>query len=127
MVPKNLTMKTITFSIVLTLFISCGQQTNNSNSKDTDSLATAETLVQNPANQIPLLRDSVQEAPVQEYSEKTDNPLNDWYFSVKLYETSNTFHYLIKLQYEEIKGIDTLRLPNFGLIPQPVIQKGPGK
>ena len=30
----------------------------------------------------------------------------------------------MKLQFEEITGEDTLRLPNFGNDPKPVIQKG---
>ena len=44
---------------------------------------------------------------------------------MRLYETPKTFHYLIKLEYEEIRGQDTLKLPNFGALPKPVIQKGP--
>lgn len=73
---------------------------------------------------IPLLRDSVQAKPVASHSERTDNPLNDWYFKVELYETPQTFQYLVKLQFEEITGTDTLRLPNFGTWPRPVIHRG---
>jgi len=73
---------------------------------------------------IPEYRDSVSKEPVAQHVEKVDNPLNDWYFSVKLYETAKTFHYLIRLRYEEIQGEDTLKLPNFGTLPRPVIQKG---
>ena len=73
---------------------------------------------------IPEYRDSVSKKPVAQHVEKVDNPLNNWYFSVKLYETPKTFHYLIKLGYEEIVGEDTLKLPNFGTFPKPVIQKG---
>jgi hypothetical protein len=76
---------------------------------------------------IPLTRDSVSKQPVAQFSQKTDNPLNDWYFSVKLYETPKTFSYLMRLQFEEITGEDTLRLPNLGIMPKPVIQKGPDK
>src|SRR5215218_4177828 len=63
---------------------------------------------------IPEYRDSVRKEPVAQHQEKVDNPLNNWYFSVKLYETPKTFHYLVKLNYEEISGEDTLKLPNFG-------------
>lgn len=73
---------------------------------------------------IPDKRESVSKEPVAQHREKVDNPLNDWYFSVRLYETPKTFHYLVKLQFEEIEGADTLRLPNFGTLPKPVIQKG---
>ena len=72
-------------------------------------------------------RTSVKEAPVAQYSEKTDDPLNDWYFSVSIYETPATFHYLLKLQFEEIRGEDTLKIPNLGFAPEPVLQKGPEK
>ena len=76
---------------------------------------------------IPELRDTVRKEPVAQHREKVDNPLNEWYFSVRLYETPKTFHYLVKLQFEQIEGDDTLRLPNFGTLPKPVIQKGPEK
>ena len=73
---------------------------------------------------IPEYRDSVSKQAVAQHREKVDNPLNDWYFSVRLYETPRTFHYLVKLQFEEIEGEDTLKLPNFGTLPKPVIEKG---
>ena len=73
---------------------------------------------------IPEYRDSVSKKPIEEHREKVDNPLNDWYFSVKLYETPKTFHYVVKLKFEELEGEDTLKLPNFGTLPKPVIKKG---
>jgi len=80
-----------------------------------------------PAEKIPQFRQTVNTEPVAEYKEKTENPLNDWYFSVELYETSKTFQYLMKLKYEEMEGDDTLKLPDLGVMPKPVIQKGPDK
>ena len=76
---------------------------------------------------IPLFRASVSKEPVAEFKERTPNPLNDWYFSVKLYETSKTFQYRMKLQYEEVAGEDILTLPDLGKQPKPVIQNGPDK
>ena len=95
----------------------------------TDKKASVKTAVSDSAAvaPVPLTRASIQKKPVITYTERTDNPLNDWYFSVKLYETGNTFHYLIKMEFEEIRGTDTLRLPNFGTMPEPVIQKGSEK
>ena len=84
-------------------------------------------VIINPANAIPEFRKEIRSEAIATYKEKTDNPLNDWYFRVSLYETSRTFHYLVKLEYEEIRGTDTLKLPNFGTLPRPVIQKGPDK
>ena len=109
------------FSIVL---FSC-HSINQNNALQTDS--ANKPVVLNPVNTIPEFRKAAKAEPVAEYKEKTDNPLNDWYFSVKLYETEKTFNYLMKLQFEEISGEDTLRLPNFGIEPKPMIQKGKDK
>jgi hypothetical protein len=117
-------MQRIVSGLILFFFISCGQENKNSPSK-TDS-ASNPGIALRPEN-VPLERDTVQSGPVAEYKVRTDNPLNDWYFQVRLFETKKTFHYLIKLQYEEIHGTDTLKLPNFGTLPKPVIQKGDEK
>lgn len=91
-----------------------------------DSLpATPPPIV--PQDTIPQQRDTVSQQPVAVYSEKTDDPLNDWYFKVRLFETPQTFRYVIKMDFEEIRGTDTLRLPNLGTKPQPVLKKGEEK
>ncbi len=119
---KNIAVySTILFSILL---FSC-HSNNLNNTTQTDS--ASKSVIINPANAIPELRKEVKSDAVEVYKEKTDNPLNDWYFSVKLYETEKTFNYLMKLQFEEITGEDTLRLPNFGNEPKPVIHKGKDK
>lgn len=113
-------MKNLLAAICCLLVLSCGQ-----GKKETAVVQEApKDSVVSPVAQIPLERKEVKTEPVAEYRVKTENPLNDWYFRVRLYETPKTFHYLIKLQYEEISGQDTLKLPNFGAMPQPVIQKG---
>lgn len=118
-------MKNIFGGLCLLLSISCGQGNENTAEKK-DSAATASEPALRPEN-VPLDRDNVKKEPVAEYKVRTENPLNDWYFQVQLYETPKTFHYLIKLEYEVIEGKDTLKLPNFGMMPKPVIQKGPDK
>lgn len=118
-------MKDLLWAFVLLLLISCGQGNDRSpGNKDTASAADTSTL--RPEN-IPPDRDSVSKEPVAEYKVRTENPLNEWYFQVRLYETPKTFHYLIKLEYEVIQGKDTLKLPNFGMMPKPVIKGGPDK
>lgn len=107
------------FLLAIAVIIGCDQQAErNANDQGAESNKKPLTI------SIPEYRDSVSKEPVAQHQEKVDNPLNDWYFSVKLYETPKTFHYLVKLRYEEIRGEDTLKLPNFGAIPKPVIQKG---
>jgi hypothetical protein len=105
----------------------CNESPKDQIRKEDSALRKTAPVIINPADNIPLYRDSIQAEPVAEYKERTENPLNEWYFSVKLFETSKTFHYRLKLQYEEIEGEDTLKLPNFGTMPEPVIQKGPEK
>ena len=112
-----------TYLLAVTLFLTCCADPEKrkipGNVKNADAAIVADSISHT--------RITVKKEPVVAYRERTDNPLNDWYFSVRLYETSNTFHYLIKLQFEEIRGIDTLRLPNFGIRPEPVIVKGKEK
>lgn len=79
----------------------------------------------NPVDTIPVFRQNPNKEPVVSYSLKTDNPLNDWYFKVLIFETPKTFHFLMRMQYEEIRGLDTLKLPNFGQMPKIEIKKGP--
>jgi len=76
---------------------------------------------------IPEFRNEVKQEPVAELKEKINDPLNNWYFSVQLFETHKTFKYLIKMQYEEVSGEDTLTLPDFGLEPKPELQNGKDK
>lgn len=109
----------ISYIIILLLFsiIASCKQESKPESSGTESNDKPLTVV------IPEYRDTVRKDPVAQHIEKVDNPLNDWYFSVKLYETPKTFHYLIRLNFEEMRGEDTLKLPNFGTLPKPVIQK----
>jgi hypothetical protein len=89
--------------------------------------STTHTPDADNAGDIPEFRKEVKKEPVAGYKEKINDPLNNWYFSVQLFETPQTFKYLIKMQYEEVRGEDTLKLPDFGLEPQPVLQKGNDK
>ena len=75
----------------------------------------------------PELRAQVKKEPVDEYRVRTDNSLNEMYFSVRLYETSVTMKYLVKMEFEGITGEDTIKLPDMGTPPHPVLQKGPEK
>jgi hypothetical protein len=78
-----------------------------------------------PFKQSPEFRTTVKKEPVAEYHEKTGHILGD--FAVKLYQTPKTLNYLIDVEYEGLPGQDTLRLPDLGTEPQPVLQKGSTK
>jgi hypothetical protein len=75
----------------------------------------------------PELRAHVKMQPVAEFREKTDNKLNDLYFSVRLYETPVTMKYVAKVEFEGLPGEDTIKLPDLGTEPHPVLQKGKEK
>jgi hypothetical protein len=118
-------MRITIFALSVLLSASCGQTPSQNENSKTDSVQAPEVV--NPAAKVPMFRDTVQKEPVAQYRQRTDNPLNDWYFSVRLFETRKTFQYLITLEYEEIRGQDTLKLPNFGALPKPEVRKGPDK
>ncbi|AEV99324.1 hypothetical protein A4D02_33985 [Niastella koreensis] len=105
----------------------CRETAPNETVKEDASKKAAPAAETPPAEKVPMYRTTVNSEPVAEYKQKTENPLNDWYFSVKLFETPKTFQYVMKLKYEEMEGDDTLFLPNVGSEPKPVIQKGEDK
>jgi hypothetical protein len=92
------------------------------NAATTDNTQDSVTIVTPPS--VPLTRDKVNPEPVATYSQKVPDELNDWYFTVKIFETPHTFDYLVKMQYEELRAADTVKIPNFGIPPVVQIQKG---
>ena len=68
-------------SLILTgyLFPCCHQSQSPSSSKN-DSVSKGHYS----SDDIPEFRKQVKKEAVAVYKEKTDNPLNDWYFSVRL-------------------------------------------
>ena len=76
------------------------------------------------AKDVAEFRQNVRTVAIAEYREKVENAMNEWYFTVQLYETPRTFNYLLKMQYEEVRGEDTLKIPDFGMEPKPEIHKG---
>ncbi len=106
------------FILVSWIFSACGDTTGPA---PTTATATAAT----PADKkVALKRTTVKKEAIAAYSEKIPNPLNDWRFGVKLFETENTFRYLMKIEYEEMREQDTLKIPNLGFEPKIEIRKG---
>lgn len=75
---------------------------------------------------IPETRSNVRSGPAASYSEPvTDkDKLNNWKFSIDAFETSQTFKYLLKIQYKELRVEDTLTVPSFGIQPTVELKKG---
>jgi hypothetical protein len=91
------------------------------------SQESANTTTEQSAEELSLERDKVQSSAVASYEEKVDDALNDWKFSAKLFETKERFRYLLEMEYQEMSATDTIKFPNFGMEPQPKIQKGENK
>ncbi len=77
-------------------------------------------------NTIPEFRTQVKKEPVAEYREKTGRQV-EGDFDVKLYQTSKTMAFRVDIEYEGMPGSDTIKLPDLGTEPQPVLQKGADK
>ncbi len=116
-------MNKIILALIPFIALACGSEPV----KEKTGNEKEEKEVINPAGAIPSERTEVKKEAVASYRVKTDDPLNDFYFSVQLFETKQTFTYQMKLEFETIDGKDTLKLPNFGTMPEPVIKKGPEK
>jgi hypothetical protein len=72
----------------------------------------------------PEYRAVVRKEPIAEYTEKTHDALNRGDFTVRLFETSKTMYYLAKMEFEGLPGEDTIKFPDIGAAPHPVLQKG---
>ena len=96
--------------------VACNELTKNPAPADATILITNDT--------IPEIRKAVKEVPVAKYSEPVKDALNDWQFSVSAYETERTFHFLLRMQYKELRISDSLQIPNFGTQPRVEIRKG---
>ena len=104
---------------MLIIFTSCGNENNTTavnTTKDSVVLVKKET--------VPEIRENINTKPVATFSKKIPDELNDWKFSVNIYETSETFHYLMKVQYMELTAEDTLKIPNFGITPTIEVKAG---
>jgi len=75
-------------------------------------------------NKILETRSDINPKPVKTYSETVKSFETTDQFKVSLFETKETFNYLIKINYKNLEAEDTLRVPNFGEVPSVEIIKG---
>ena len=67
----------------------------------------------------------VKKEAIAEYQEKTGHLESE--FAVKLYQTSKTMAFRVDIEYEGLPGTDTIKFPDLGTEPHPVLQKGEDK
>lgn len=114
-------MKQILFFFICVISISCNDQSNTTSVNNSDKKDSVVIVTNDP---ISTTRDVVNPKPVASFSKKVPDELNDWKFAVNIYETKETFHYLMKMQYMELAAEDTLKIPNFGTMPKVEIKPG---
>lgn len=72
---------------------------------------------------IPLERTNVNPRPVAAYTTRVPDELNEFEFSVKLYETPLRFRYRAAVRYKMMEVKDSVDIPNFGFQPRVDIKK----
>jgi hypothetical protein len=111
-------MKNLFFLYVVITIISCNNNENTSVSNNSkDSVTVTNDTISRIRNEINL-------KSVASFFKPIPNSLNDWHFSVDVYETKETFYYLMKMEYMEFRETDTLKIPNIGIWPKIEIHKG---
>ena len=75
------------------------------------------------ADSISEIRTEIKKAPIASFSQAVPDELNDWKFSVDIYETERRFHYTVRMQYKELRVRDSVNIPNLGIEPTVQIQK----
>jgi hypothetical protein len=108
-------MKYCSLFLLLTLF-ACNSSTKSENRDAQGNEIVNDTIA--------LERTVVENSPIASFSEKVKDPLNDWRFSVDVYETKSTFDFLVKIKYKELDAEDNIKIPNFGIMPKVELRKG---
>jgi hypothetical protein len=115
---KNMNYKALLFSI---LVYSCAGNSN----QERQPADSSDIVISNDT--IPMTRNKVSKKAVAAYVVPINNPLLKQYFGVEVFETRQTFHFLLKMQYEGVLETDTLKIPNVGIWPVVQVKKGPTK
>ena len=113
-------MRAFVFLIVFIGVISCNNPQTNQQAPVTDTIVIKQATVAeerlNPAKK-----------SIATYSVPIDDGMgnaNNWKFAVNIFETSKTFEYKVNLQYKEIRAIELITIPNFGIAPAISIKPG---
>lgn len=105
------------FSIILlsVLLYSCAAGINKNNNNDS---------IISPTENISTVRSSVDPNAIKIYEETVKSFETTDHFKVSIFETNQTFNFLIKISYKQMNETDTLHVPDFGSLPSVDIIKG---
>lgn len=107
-------MRRSLYFLLVIIFAACNNNNTETNNKNAEN--NQPTIIRNDT--IPTTRREVNPKPVATFFKHIPNSLNDWHFSVNVYETEKTFHYLMRMEYMEMREKDTLKIPNLGIWPK---------
>ncbi len=113
--PQRFIKPGLVFCMLINTVIT-GCHSNNLNNATCDSIIYTKHVSET--------RLSVSLSAVKVYNEVVKSFETIDTFKVYLYETNQTFKYLIKINYKQLNAEDTLRIPNFGINPEIEIRKG---
>lgn len=105
------------FSMMLlsVLLCSCTDSINKNNNNDS---------IISPSENISIARSSVNPNAIKTYEETVKSFETTDHFKVSIFETNQTFNFLIKISYKQMNETDTLHVPDFGSLPSVDIIKG---
>ena len=86
--------------------------------------ASTDSTVVKSNDTVPEIRKSVQPNAIASFTEPVKDLLNNWKFTVSVYQTEKTFSFLVRMQYKELRAAESFRIPNFGIQPKIEIRKG---
>jgi hypothetical protein len=105
----------IGYLLLLIVLLSCNTNSGNNNSRDSVGYSSGK---------VSETRAIVNPNPVKIYTETVKSFETTDEFKVALFETKETYHYLIKINYKNLEAEDTLRVPDFGQVPAVEIKQG---
>lgn len=97
------------------LLCSCTDSINKNNNNDS---------IISPSENISTARSSVNPNAIKTYEETVKSFETTDHFKVSIFETNQTFNFLIKISYKQMNETDTLHVPDFGSLPSVDIIKG---
>ncbi len=109
--------------VALSLFIillSC----NSGSKSELQSTEATDTTSYITNDTIPNYRKTINHEAAASFSKNVPDEFNKWVFQVDVYETKETFKYLMRIKYKELVVTDSLRLPNFGITPKIILKSG---
>lgn len=88
------------------------------------SCQPATTKKDEETEKVSLERKQVSKEPIATFEKKYKDDLNDFRFSVRLYETPKTLWYRMAIEDRGLAVNDTVVFPNLGINIRPVLKKG---